>query len=65
VNGIHEVAGSIPASSTKPHFVRTGGQLGHTKPYQFNRRIDFRRFGTESIILNPSPIPSMRLPPAC
>ncbi len=23
VNGIHEVAGSIPASSTKPHFVRT------------------------------------------
>jgi hypothetical protein len=29
VNGIHEVAGSIPASSTKPHFVRTVGQLRH------------------------------------
>ena len=27
VNGIHEVAGSIPASSTKPHFVRTVGPL--------------------------------------
>ena len=25
VNGIHEVAGSIPASSTKPHFVRSVG----------------------------------------
>jgi hypothetical protein len=28
VNGIHEVAGSIPASSTKPHFVRTVGSPG-------------------------------------
>ena len=25
VNGIHEVAGSIPASSTKPHSVRAVG----------------------------------------
>ena len=28
VNGIHEVAGSIPASSTKPHFGRTVGPPG-------------------------------------
>lgn len=27
VNGIHEVAGSIPASSTKPHFVRAVGYV--------------------------------------
>ena len=55
VNGIHEVAGSIPASSTKPHFVRTVGPLVLKLGSEDGRRIRFLgSFAEEPVGIEPA-----------